>query len=979
MIRASSLSSIMTFPRRWRSRRCTRPAAVRDARQAALAARGLARRPDAIPALSQGPLLPRLRGAPGRARSPGHHARRDRHRTHPCAQPTRGAWPTGSRPTRAPCAALTSRASHNPSSSPSSSLSRRRPRRRPRPRPSDWRLETETETVTVTRTRTITRTGGLGWEAMGAKGMASPREQGRDDLGSQLATCATTPWVVASGRGRVAGHACRPRRRAPRQSRRRRRPWRKGAPRSPTRRRRGDAAVVLELVVEIDGAISSVAVVDGADPLPSRPTAAAALAVHARDRGDTPVAARIRARVDFHQDRPQPARITPAPPPPAAGRLRQQPSPPPEPALDVTVRGRRREIGQTTLSDADVREMPGAFGDPFRAIEALPGVTPMVSGLPYFYHPRRAAEQQRLLRRRGSRSAAVPPRHRRKASSTRASSITSTSFPAPRRPLRRRGGRDHRGPDARARPRPLHGEANLRLVDAGGLVEAPFGRRPRQRARRRALRLSRARSSARSPPSSISATGTTRRGRPGASRERDVVGIFVFGSHDYLATPSPSGDPTARPNRAVRLRLSPRRPALDHPRSPTGACASRVTGGHDWRGAAPTYITDRSGAARLEASAGCRLVADSRAAPARTLDAYGFRRTRQGRVEPAVPSTARSSAHERHGGRYADVVWRIGAARRADARRALRRVLVVARRRPGAATQVRTTRAGVRSAAVGARRDRAASPGSRRWAGAPVPGVARRRVPGGDGLCARFPVRRQRFKPPLQASQGLEVAAGGRRAHGDRLPVALVGPDRPDDDVLGDGRAQPPAATALLSEQPAGRAARPTVSSCSRGGRCPGASAAGSRTRCRARREQARFITPAGARLATVPSEVDRTHVLNAVLAFELGRRWRLGARFLFYTGALLAARRGAPVPPYNGYRDPAFFRLDLRVEKRWALGKSGSVALVVEGQNVTLSTEMTAGRGLHRASGRPDTVHRADESGPSPSPASASRRFSDR
>ena len=36
-------------------------------------------------------------------------------------------------------------------------------------------------------------------------------------------------------------------------------------------------------------------------------------------------------------------------------------------------------------TDAEVRAMPGAFGDSFRAIEALPGVTPLVSGLPYFF------------------------------------------------------------------------------------------------------------------------------------------------------------------------------------------------------------------------------------------------------------------------------------------------------------------------------------------------------------------------------------------------------------------------------------------------------------------------------------------------------------------------------------------------------------------------------------------------------------------
>ena len=32
-----------------------------------------------------------------------------------------------------------------------------------------------------------------------------------------------------------------------------------------------------------------------------------------------------------------------------------------------------------------LRQLPGAFGDPFRALDALPGVTPIVSGLPFFY------------------------------------------------------------------------------------------------------------------------------------------------------------------------------------------------------------------------------------------------------------------------------------------------------------------------------------------------------------------------------------------------------------------------------------------------------------------------------------------------------------------------------------------------------------------------------------------------------------------
>lgn len=37
------------------------------------------------------------------------------------------------------------------------------------------------------------------------------------------------------------------------------------------------------------------------------------------------------------------------------------------------------------MSSASVRQLPGAFGDAFRAVETLPGVTPIISGLPYFY------------------------------------------------------------------------------------------------------------------------------------------------------------------------------------------------------------------------------------------------------------------------------------------------------------------------------------------------------------------------------------------------------------------------------------------------------------------------------------------------------------------------------------------------------------------------------------------------------------------
>jgi hypothetical protein len=107
----------------------------------------------------------------------------------------------------------------------------------------------------------------------------------------------------------------------------------------------------------------------------------------------------------------------------------------------------------------------------------------------------------------------------------------------------------------------------------------------------------------------------------------------------------------------------------------------------------------------------------------------------------------------------------------------------------------------------------------------------------------------------------------------------------------------------------------------------------------------ANFLTPAGGEdRVTVPSDGDRRHVLNAVLACELGRRWRVGGRVVFYTGAPYSHLQGVvPVPPYNAYRTPSFFRLDLRLEKRWSLARDASLALVVEGQNVTLSSEVSS------------------------------------
>ncbi|HEY6461175.1 MAG TPA: TonB family protein, partial [Polyangiaceae bacterium] len=158
----------------------------------------------------------------------------------------------------------------------------------------------------------------------------------------------------------------------------------------------GDAVVLLAVDLDRDGRVTNAIVIEGSEPFAEQARRAVLRwqFTPAR-RGTTPVAARIHARVRFHQEESPSTPSPTAVPPAAPGTPATSPAPPPalastssvvlEVPEEVNVHGARHELGETTLSAADVREMPGAFGDPFRAIEGLPGVIPVVSGLPYFY------------------------------------------------------------------------------------------------------------------------------------------------------------------------------------------------------------------------------------------------------------------------------------------------------------------------------------------------------------------------------------------------------------------------------------------------------------------------------------------------------------------------------------------------------------------------------------------------------------------
>jgi hypothetical protein len=108
--------------------------------------------------------------------------------------------------------------------------------------------------------------------------------------------------------------------------------------------------------------------------------------------GNVVVTLTIRFEVEFVAPAPNPDETAPndsasAPnaAPGASAPTGSVSAPSPNAVTEVVVTGERPAPAVLSLGRAEVRQLPGAFGDPFRAIEAMPGVTPIVSGLPYFY------------------------------------------------------------------------------------------------------------------------------------------------------------------------------------------------------------------------------------------------------------------------------------------------------------------------------------------------------------------------------------------------------------------------------------------------------------------------------------------------------------------------------------------------------------------------------------------------------------------
>jgi hypothetical protein len=710
--------------------------------------------------------------------------------------------------------------------------------------------------------------------------------------------------------------------------------------------------VVLELVVEKDGSVSSATVVEGAEPFAEQArTAALTWRFTPAQRGDTPVVARIRARVAFHRDEEEPAAPVTAPTGPGLAPAPEGvPPPPPPPPVEVTVVGVRHEIGQTTLSKADVREMPGAFGDAFRAIEALPGVAPLASGIPYFFirgaPPNNAGYfldgiRIPLLFHLGLAQSVIHP-----------GLVDHVDFFPSAAPARYGGyaGGIIAG-QTREPATAFHGEANVRLVDAGALLEAPF-------ADGRGTALVAGRYGYPGPIIALAnddmkigywdyqARATWKLG------ERDTVGIFAFGSHDYLANRSPSGDPEAAKEMIEQFVSDFHRVDVryDHALS-DGRVRFAVTGGYDSQGAEPTYMTNESLGARLEIEQKITNSLRFRGGADGRVDHYGMRITKQGPFEPVVPASANPPPTNLGAGIYSDVVWRVtprvelvpgarfavfASSRQNEAPSTGRTKLVVPAVDPRLSARIGLSSGIAWLSTFGL----AHQYPSLRVGNVPAPMVS---VPG-------FPFGTRKLQTAAQASQGLELALPAELVltatgfysrfwgltdlsascfqHSDEMPMPgtpFVPPYVCPSNKPVRGQAY---GLEVLLRRPFTKRLSGWLSY----------------TLSRATK-RARFLTPAETEdVANVPSEFDRTHVLNAILGYDLGRRWRVGGRFLFQSGTPYSKLEGSlAVPPYNAYRNPAFYRVDVRLEKRWRLGRDGSIAFVLEGQNVTLSKEVSS------------------------------------
>jgi TonB family protein len=668
---------------------------------------------------------------------------------------------------------------------------------------------------------------------------------------------------------------------------------------------KGDATVVLELLVSAEGTVEDVKPATGDEPFVTAATSAArAWRFDPATRNGRPLPAKIRIEVQFRA----PAPPVEAPPPTATPT-------PQEPLEEVTVYGTKAPPGTSSLGRAEVRQLPGAFGDPFRALDALPGVTPIVSGLPFFYI--RGAPPGNIgyfldgvkvpyLFHVGAGPSVIHPGMVDRVD------LYPGGYPAQ---YGRFAGAVVAAETLAPRPE-FHGEGNVRVFDLGALAETGF-------ADGRGTALVAGRYSYTAAILSLIAKDTTLDYRDYEARATydltpdDRIGILTFGSYDLVGQTTNGIENVLFASEFYRVDLR-----WDHTVNERTHVRAAVTLGFD-----QTRIPDQPRNSQNKL-AGTRLEVTHRASEhvlvrggADALVEH-YTSDSQPYADPDDPDTKRFNAlfparNDTTIGAWADVVlkfrgWQLTPGARVDIFNS------------GSATAV-----GV-DPRLSSRIDVAPRVHVLHTFGIahqppsyviPIPGLAIGKLEGG-------------LQRVIQASAGVEVD----------LPEATTATVTVFDNVFEN-----------MSDTLGVTPSRDPADNLNRDERSLG-SAIGAELYVRRKltRRLGGYLSYTFSRSIRAVgreefvSAFDRPHVANAALAYDLGRNWRAGTRFTIYSGTpVLPPANNGLIPParsLNPDRDPAFYRLDLRLEKRWNLSKKAWLAFVAEIMNATLHKEVVLG-----------------------------------
>lgn len=703
-----------------------------------------------------------------------------------------------------------------------------------------------------------------------------------------------------------------------------------------------EADVLLELTIDERGKVSQVKVLEGEEPFASAAKAAAEKwRFRPAFRGENPLSARIRFAVHFAPPEPKgpPPEATPPEPTspeaqgdadaaeigekPAEGGSSQKPKSPPA-EDEVVVLGDRTPPGATSLNRAEVRQLPGAFGDPFRAIEALPGVTPLISGVPFFYV--RGAPPGNvgyfldgirvpLLYHIGLGPSVIHP------GIVKQVDLYPGGYPAR---FGRFAGGIVSGETAEPRTDVVHGEASVRLVDAGALVEAPFasGKGTALVAGRYAypglvLQLF-------APEALLRYWDYQSRASYEVTPD-DRLTLFSFGAYDYLGEVQPDGSTETFFNtmfHRVDLRWDQRHGANTNSRTALYVGLDRTQGEEG------TFLRDRLMHLRHQLDYRASDQATYSVGADFALDHYDVRFTDQedqddiGRLFPPRTDYAM--------GTFGQVEWKperwltVTPGLRVDWYYSNAAYALAVEPRASARYDVAKHWRLIHALGVAHQPPAFVIP----LPGFQISGLEdglQRSVQHSAGVEADLPwditgsvtLFQNAFFDMTDAlsrrgrNEEEEETGGSGSGSGDG------GSDDGDDDAE------------QFSERALGHSYGVEVYIRRRLTKAIGGFI--SYTLSRSERSINRESFPSG---------FDRTHVLNLALSFNLGKRWRAGTRAVFYSGYPLSSDALAGVRSEHPERIPPFWRLDWRLEKRWRLGKTGSWALVFEVVNTTLNKE---------------------------------------